>query len=51
MIPEDLDWSQDYDWIAVSLSAAVGVEQRHDALNWLVTFLAPQNWDCVDTPT
>jgi len=52
MIPEDLDWSQDEDWIPVTMSAAVGiVEQRHYVLNWLVKFLDPEDWDHVDTPT
>ena len=52
MIPEDLDWSQDYDMVHVTMSAAVGVvEQRHYTLNWLVNYLDPTNWDQVDTPT
>jgi hypothetical protein len=34
------------------MSAEVGVvEQRHYTLNWLVNYLDPKNWDCVDTPT
>ncbi|WP_406698005.1 DUF4272 domain-containing protein [Singulisphaera sp. Ch08] len=52
MIPEDLDWSGQSEYISTMLSAAVGVvEQRHYALNWLVNFLAPKDWDHVDTPT
>jgi hypothetical protein len=52
MIPVELDWSQDDDWVPVTLSAEVGVvEQRHHTLNWLVNFLDPDNWDNVDTPT
>lgn len=52
MIPEDLDWSRDSEFVPVTMSAAVGVvEQRHYALNWLVNFLDPENWDNVDTPT
>jgi hypothetical protein len=52
MIPEDLDWSQDSEFIPVAMSAAVGVvEQRHYTLNWLVNFANPENWDNVDTPT
>lgn len=52
LIPDDLDWSEDYDWISVTLSAAVGVvEQRHHTLNWLVNYLDPKDWDHVDTPT
>ena len=52
MIPVDLDWSQDDDWVPVHLSVEVGVvEQRHHTLNWLVKFLDPDNWDNVDTPT
>ena len=52
MISENLDWADDYEMVAVTMSAAVGiVEQRHHALNWLVDFLEPENWDLVDTPT
>jgi hypothetical protein len=52
MIPEDLDWSQDSEFVPVTMSAAVGVvEQRHYTLNWLVKFFIPENWDNVDTPT
>ena len=52
MLPVGLNWTQDDDWIPASLSAEVGVvEQRHYTLNWLVNFLNPENWDCVDTPT
>jgi hypothetical protein len=52
IIPDDLDWSQDYNAVSVTMSAAVGVvEQRHYTLNWLVNFLEPENWDHVDTPT
>ncbi len=52
MIPDNLDWSKDYELIHVSMSPAVGVvEQRHHTLNWLVRFLNPESWDDVDTPT
>jgi hypothetical protein len=52
MIPETLDWSGDPEFVPVTMSAAVGVvEQRHYALNWLLNFLKPKNWDEVDTPT
>lgn len=52
IIPDDLDWSQDYNAVTVTMSAAVGVvEQRHYTLNWLVNFLKPKDWDHVDTPT
>lgn len=52
VIPDDLDWSQDYNAVSVTMSAAVRVvEQRHYTLNWLVNFLKPTNWDHVDTPT
>ena len=52
MISENLDWSEDYEMVSVTMSAAVGVvEQRHHALNWLVDFNHPENWDQVDTPT
>lgn len=50
MIPEDLDWSGDRE--RATMWHAVGVvEQRHYALNWLVNFLDPEDWDHVDTPT
>jgi hypothetical protein len=52
MVPEDLDWSGQAEYVPVQLCAAVGVvEQRHYALNWLVSFLDPEDWDHVDTPT
>ncbi|MCO8120569.1 DUF4272 domain-containing protein [Stieleria sp. TO1_6] len=52
IIPDDLDWSQDYNAVSVTMCAAVGVvEQRHYTLNWLVDFLKPKDWDHVDTPT
>lgn len=52
MLPVGLDWSQDDDWVPVTLSVEVGVvEQRHYTLNWLVKFLDPEGWDDVDTPT
>ena len=52
MIPDDLDWSHDYNAVSVTMSPAVGViEQRHHTLNWLVKFLDPVDWDHVDTPT
>jgi hypothetical protein len=52
MIPEDLDWSGQSEYVPVTLSATVGVvEQRHHTLNWLVNFLDPEDWDYVDTPT
>lgn len=52
MIPVGLDWTQDADWVPVTMAAEVGVvEQRHHTLNWLVNFLDPENWDRVDTPT
>jgi hypothetical protein len=52
MIPENLNWTEQSEYIPVGLCAAVGVvEQRHYALNWLVNFLDPQDWDRVDTPT
>jgi hypothetical protein len=52
MIPEDLIWSTRSEFVPVTACAAVGVvEQRHYTLNWLVNFLKPENWDCVDTPT
>jgi hypothetical protein len=52
MVPEDLDWSRQDSMIPVRACAAVGVvEERHRALNWIVNFLDPQDWDHVDTPT
>ena len=52
MIPENLRWSEQSDYIPFTISAAVGVvEQRHHTLNWLVNFLNPVDWDNVDTPT
>lgn len=51
-IPEGLDWSGKSEFIPVTMSAAVGVvEERHYVLNWLVNYLAPKDWDSVDTPT
>jgi hypothetical protein len=52
MIPEDLHWSKQSEYIPVGLSAAAGVvEQRHYTLNWLVNFLDTEDWDHVETPT
>ncbi len=52
MVPEELDWSGDPEWIPSKFSAAVGVvEQRHYVLNWLTNTLSPESWDKVDTPT
>src|SRR5262245_41796142 len=37
MIPDELDWSQEAEFVPVTMCAAVGVvEQRHHTLNWLV---------------
>lgn len=50
-IPQDFDWRNEAD-TPVSLCPMVGVvEQRNHALNWLVNFMDPLNWDEVDTPT
>ena len=52
VIPEDLDWSGHSDMLPVTMSAAVGVvEERHYALNWLLGYSDPLDWDHVDTPT
>jgi hypothetical protein len=52
MVPGNLDWSEEGDFVPVTYCAAVGVvEQRHYVLNWLVNFLNPADWDHVDTPT
>ena len=52
MLPENLDWSSEPDWIPASYSAAIGViEQRHRTLNWIVNYSNPVSWDDVDTPT
>ena len=51
-IPERLDWSGPFTAVPVTQCPGVGVvEERHHALNWLVKFLNPANWDRVDTPT
>ncbi len=51
-IPLRLDWSGEVNWVPIAQCPGVGVtEERHHALNWLVQFLAPKNWDEVDTPT
>jgi Domain of unknown function (DUF4272) len=52
MIPDELNWSEQSAYVPVTLSPAAGVvEQRHYALNWLVNYLDPEDWDHVDTPT
>jgi hypothetical protein len=52
VIPEELNWSENPEYISVTLCPAVGVvEERHYVLNWLVNFLSPKSWDDVDTPT
>ena len=52
LIPENLSWSDDAEYVEVSQSAAAGVVyERHHTLNWLTKFLDPANWDEVDTPT
>lgn len=52
VVPENLDWSGDNEYVSVMVSPSVGVvEQRHYTLNWLVNFLNPTDWDHVDTPT
>ena len=52
MVPENLNWSEPNEYVPVTTNAAVGVvEQRHYALNWLLNFLDPVDWDHVDTPT
>jgi hypothetical protein len=51
-IPRGLDWSNPGEMEHVTESPSTGVvEQRHHALNWLVKFLDPEDWDSVDTPT
>ena len=51
-VPQNLDWASDAPWIPMGLCPGAGVvEERHHALNWLVDFQEPQNWDLVDTPT
>ena len=51
-IPANLDWTNADAWVPISQCPGVGVvEERHHALNWLVNFLDPENWDEVDTPT
>ena len=52
-IPEQLDWSGAFTPVPdrASVQGIGVVEERHHALNWLVKFLNPENWDRVDTPT
>lgn len=51
-LPDDLNWSTGDNMVPVAGCAAVGVvEERHYALNWLLNFMDPQDWDHVDTPT
>ena len=51
-VPQRLVWSGLITWLPVAQCPGVGVvEERHYALNWLVQFLHPENWDQVDTPT
>ncbi len=50
-IPENLDW-RSQERTPVEQCPVVGVvEQRHHALNWILNFMNPTNWDDVDTPT
>jgi len=50
-IPEDLDW-RGQERTPVEQCPVVGVvEQRHHALNWILNFMNPTDWDAVDTPT
>ena len=55
VIPANLDWTQDDDWVPVDQSAAaLIVLERHYTLNWLVRCYHPSgsgSWDDVDTPT
>jgi hypothetical protein len=55
MIPANLDWTQNEDWLPVTDSdAALVVSERHYTLNWLVQCYHPSGsgtWDDVDTPT
>lgn len=50
-IPGNLDWRNE-DCAPVHMCPSVAVvEQRHYALNWILKFMEPENWDEVDTPT
>lgn len=52
MVPAGLDWSARGELVHVGMSPAVAVvERRHHALNWLLKFLDPQDWDHVETHT
>lgn len=52
LVPAELDWTQEDDFVPVTFSAAVSVVvERHYTLNWLTNFLEPEDWDSVDTPT
>jgi Domain of unknown function (DUF4272) len=50
-LPNDFDWSQDYELAHVTNCPGVGVvQQRHKTLNWLMRF-DDSDWDLVATPT
>jgi len=51
-LPEDLDWSGKSAMVPFDMSTSFNVvEERHYALNWLVNYLDPKDWDHVDTST
>jgi hypothetical protein len=51
-VPKRLDWRRDREWLPAERSvAALTVQQRHHALNWLVGYPDVADWDRVDTPT
>ncbi len=50
-IPKDLDWGNG-NYAPVSMCPAAGVViERHLALNWILNYCNPDNWDLVGTDT
>ena len=52
IIPEDLNWDGDAEFVHATRAASVGViEKRHRALRWLTDASNETDWDRVNTPT
>ena len=52
MIPENLDWSADSDFVHLAeCEGVIVVEERHRALRWLIDAENSLDWDNVDTST
>jgi len=51
LIPINLDWSQSKRLPAFHSPLPGVVYERHYALNWLVNYPSPEDWDSVETPT